>query len=350
MRFVLCFMLFAITVGAQWVTLQTPLTLPDMGVYGGTSQQACVMDNVGEYTALFATVPYTGTITHVVIRTGTVTTSQSLTVTLETVGADGNVSGTMYGGSTGGTVATVASNTYYEVALGTAATATAGDLVGVRITWTSTVGSVQIQSVSGSAIATGYMICYTGAVAKYQTTPYIRFRYDTTYPSMTIHPALPSQILFNSGSATNIFGNEFTLTHPVRVIGLAAWLLNIAGGGYRLHLRDASGTVLATALRDVDGDQHTGQFGAQVALTPIILSAGTYRVTVEALSTGNHGVYYWSHYSETYLRQAISLPAGWLYCERTSGGSWSTLSTRVSLVSIVIDQIWSPSGGFANAQ
>lgn len=350
MRTLTIALLFQTLLTAQWVSLPYPIPVPDIGAYNSLSQQACLMDNTGEYTAMFVTVPESGSITHVVFRTGTVTTSQSLTVTLETVGSDGNVSGTMYGGSTGGTVASVASNTYYEVALGTPATATAGDLVGVRIAYTSAIGNLNINSVSYSSSASGYMVCYTGSVNKYQMTPFVRFRYGSTYPMMNAHPSLPSQILFNSGSATNVYGNEFTITTPVRVVGLAGWFYNVSGGGYRLHLRDSSGNVIATALRDVDGDQHTGQFGARVQITPVILSAGTYKVTVEVLSTGSHGFYYWSHYSEEYLRQSLLLPSGWMYCERTSGGAWSNISSRVGLISIVIDKIWSPSGGFITTQ
>jgi len=111
----------------------------------------------GEAWAFSFQIPKTGTIEAVVIRAGTVTSFQNMAISLETVGTDGLPSGSNYGSSTAGTWTGGSSNTSPEIALGTNAAATVGDLVCVRGEWSSTAGDLNVQYAYGaSATAVRY--------------------------------------------------------------------------------------------------------------------------------------------------------------------------------------------------
>jgi hypothetical protein len=322
---------------------------------GSSGVQQCTMDASGEYALMVLEVPQTGNISHVTIRTGTVTTPQSLDVGLYTVGTDA-LAGSAYGGMTVGTIASPASNTFYEVALGTAASATRGDLVAIRVDFTSTAGNLQINGGAAAGGQTGYLVCYAGSATKYQYSPTVRFRYSTgaeVYPKMHVFPGIVTQVTFASNSATNIYGNQFTISSPLSIIGLWGHGVNASGGLWKLQLRDATGTVISgSETRNVDTDQSTGQYAAKLQLAaPIILSAGTYYVTMENLQTSpSVGFFYWQHIDAAYLYQSYAVSSNWVYAERTSGGTWSTVPGRVGQVGLIVDKIWSPGGGFAVSQ
>lgn len=352
MRLLLTSLLVAcLPVLGQWISLPVPAEMPTTGSMGPSSSgQSCTLDAAGEKSASVITVPAgCSQITHVLLRTNTVTSSQPLSVAIQTVGADALPTGTDYGGSSPGAIASPAASTYYEVALGTPATATENDVVAVVTQFSGTVGNLQIRAGYGQAHA-GYTLCNTGVWNKYSVGPHVHFRCSgDVYPAQTVEPGETGLIQFNTGSATNRYGNRFTLPNPVRVTELFAALYYATGASARLKLLDATFTELAQT-RIIDLDQATGTTQFRGHITPTVLPAGTYYVAVEPQTTANVGVYYWYSLSGSYLYQSAYISPQIVQAQRTSGGSWSTTANQVMLVGLVIDRVWSTSGGFASWQ
>ncbi len=107
------------------------------------------LDAAGEILAAIFQVPESKTITHICFRTSAVAISATLRVGLETTNNDGTPTGTQYGGSSPGTLASPASGTWYEVPLSVSASATRPDWVAAVFQFDSTAGDVDISCATG---------------------------------------------------------------------------------------------------------------------------------------------------------------------------------------------------------
>jgi len=151
MRILLAFLLLASTAVAQTTTRS--YTGIDVSRYAPTPTSMTINAS-GEGVTYIVSLPRSGTITHVGYRLGNTTEEDTLAISIETVGTDGKASGSNYGGSTAGTdtFTNAADNVTRHVALGTSATAVAGNLVAVVIDFNSfTDGNLNISCGNGTS-------------------------------------------------------------------------------------------------------------------------------------------------------------------------------------------------------
>jgi hypothetical protein len=329
-----------------------PIYYPDVDSWSAGLGTTLAMTGAGFKAAFLITVPKTGSITAVTIRTGTVTSSQTLRVTLQTCDATtGDASGTLYGGSAAGTQAAPASNTMYSVTLGTPASATYGDQVWVVVEFDSTAGNLIISSMT--------MLTNHGypATSLYNGTTWTRgagwfagyLDYGgTAYYDQTLPVATVTITTINSGSAPNEYATNFTLPFPCRVRGfmvLGTPNSNTATVDFILY--DASNNVLAS--RSFDPKRMFGSSAARpttdIFNAPAIIAANTlYRLAMKPTSVNAMNITYWDFPSAAALG-ALSGGTAVSSSSRTGAGAWTNNAARRIALVPMIDQVDDGSGG-----
>lgn len=337
---------------ATMQTLSGVLKIPSIPSYlgGNLSVGASVIDATDEKAAFVFRVAKTCTIDRVVFRTATVSGSQTLRVGLQTVSAtDGNPTGAAYGGMTVGTQAAPASDTIYEVTLGTGATATLGDIAAVVIEFDAAIGNVQVSSynlLNGQTWAgSPYTTDYVGVPAWAHVTarlPALAVRCsDGTYPNIgTVIGSSNVSASISSSTTPDEQGNRFTFAGPVRAAGV--WGIVSPVENVDIVLYDADGT---TALRTVTLDkdvrgQTSGLVIFQLPFAGLSLAKDTvYRLVYKPTTTTSVTLY------ESAVPTAAmfdSWPDGqvWHKTVRTDAGSWTdTATTKTIWLGLLIDQI-----------
>ncbi len=312
---------------------------------------AHLLDAADEKLAYVFQIPKSGSITHVGFMTGAAiqAPANGLSVGLQTVStANGDPTGSAYGGSVAG-VQVPAATTWYEVALGTAATATAGDVVAVVIGFASfsASDSIEIWSNSGGpgAASIPYPDHYTSSWAK-QANRACRFaiKYsDGSYGNIPGNYPY-SEITYYAVSTSrnpDEIALRFTLPIPVRVSGWWAGLYTLgAGKDFSAVLYNAAGDALATCA--VDGDQviGTGVLRAKALFpTPVELAADTvYRLAIKPTTSGAIRIYYGDVSAAAVMG---AMPMGTLAygSHRQGGGAWTDVTTRRPQIGLIIDQV-----------
>lgn len=298
--------------------------------YQTSSYNNLVIDASGERVAFVFRVPKTGNITHIGFRISTVTTSQSLDIALETLTA-GDPSGTNYGGSTPGTQAVVASNTWYEVALGTQASATIGDDIAVVIDFTSTIGNLQVTG--GLAISSlfPYTDHFTASWARGSVIPNFAIKYDDgSYPLVN---AVPSSAItsttFGSGTAVDERANRFSVPYETECWGITA-MVGCSNSSSNFELRLYSGTTVvaseAFSAANISGTGAVRRIWAKFA-TGVAINANTvYRVSLIPTST-NSVIITQLDFASNAILEAMPYGTGFYLSTRADAGAWSDTNT-----------------------
>lgn len=176
----------------------------------------CIMDASGERAGSVTFAAKTGSITHVIFSTTTVTVAETLRAGVYTVDSSGNPTTTDFGGSAYGTQASPAASTAYRVALSTPASVTKGDAIAPMVDFDSAIGNLRINygaifSTPGrTGISTPRGVCYTGSWAS-QIHPAVLYEYSDG----TIYSGA-NQVNVNSSAATNSNFNSSTASTPHR--------------------------------------------------------------------------------------------------------------------------------------
>ena len=331
--------------------LMWPPSLPLLNTLGTTT---FALTATGHKYAAIVRIPVTGNITTVSFMTGTVTTSDTLSVGLETVDATtGDPSGTAYGGSVPGTVSGLATNTIYEVTLGTQASATAGDYVAIVIKYNSYVaGNLQIRGMDNTAtMPTGlpYNDLFTTAWVKdTDATPIVTLGYSGSYYDMgALGTRVPVSTTFSSSSTPDEIGNKFTLPWPVRVSMFVIWI--DADGAVDIVLYDSDGTTaLATVSIDdnIRGSANNARYVLPLASKVSLVKDTAYRLVVKPTTTTGVNIKEITAESIAMLDQ---LPGGrnCFRTSRTDAGAWTDTATTVQIygLSMIFDQVDDGVGG-----
>lgn len=296
------------------------------------SNSVGLIDAAGEKVAVIFQVPKTGTIDRLLFRTAGVTTSQSIDVALQGVSAaDGFPDGANFGGSTPGAQATLAANTMYEVTLGTSATVTLGNIVSMVLSWTSTVGSMNMAAANGTRdtnVGLPYVALFTAAWAKQadaNLTSIVGVRYsDGTYAWVGgVLGGTVNTNAFNTGSIPDEIGMKYVLTAPMRCGGFWAITNPAAAATFDAILYNSSDVVQASV--SVDPDQLHGT-GAPKLINmrwaPVSLAIGSYRFVLKPTSANNITVAEWV----VALNAQLNCNPGGANCyktSRTDAGAWT---------------------------
>jgi hypothetical protein len=334
-------------VSCSGVAIPSPLWSNATGTTG------FVIDAANKQAAIIVPVPRTGTITAVAFRTITVTFGggSALSVGLETVStADGNPTGTAYGGSAAGSQSGVVANTWYEVTLATPANANAGDLVAIVIKFSAFTAGDSVLIGRGATSSSQptpvipYHDLYNGTSwTKSTNSPYTTLKYqdgDAYSPIPYCMPNAPATAAFNSGSANDQRALKFQLPMSARVVGWWAPLATVAGGDFEVDLLDSSSTVLATHSYDGDQVGATGAYASGFFNAPVTLQANTwYRLVFKATTATNLTIYECAPGAGAGAMLALPLGSNAYRSIRSGTGAWTDATGSRPVCGVLIDQI-----------
>lgn len=210
-----------------------------------------LIDASGEKVAAILPMPKTGNLRKIGFRTGTVTSAQTLKVSMQSLDTNGVPDGTPI---QSGTQAAPASDTWYKITLGADYAATKGDFKAVVIEFDTTVGNLNILAGSQEFdVFNVYTALYTGAWAKQGRHVMVYLEYDdgTVYFVPSTFPAVASIQIYNSGSTPDEYALRFQLPFAAQISGIVATIRMVGGGDLDLVLYSGT-TALQTV--SVDGD------------------------------------------------------------------------------------------------
>lgn len=306
------------------------------------------MDASGEKVAFVFTVPKTGNISKVGFRTGTVTTSETLAVTLQTVSAvNGDPTGSAYGGMTEGTQAAPAATTAYTVSLGTAAAATAGDVVAAVIEFDSSVGSLQIVGIATAyRVGFPYPDLFTAAWAKQAfVQPVLWLEYDDGSYAV-VDGCRPWSAISMPAWAANSTPDEhalkFTLPFPSRL--RACEIITAIAQPFDLVLYEGTTSLVSLSI-DADQAATGSTCRYKRLLTSGDLDAGTAYYFAMKPTTNNNVSWAEIDVAAAAVMGSMSLGTSAHYASRTDGGAWSDTTTKRPLVRLWFDKLDDGAGG-----
>lgn len=313
-----------------------------------------VLDAAGEKASTIFVVPKSGTITAIGFMTGAVTTPQTLRAGLYTLDASDDPSTTAYGGMVAGTQTSPAANTWYEVTLGTGATATAGDVIAATIDWNATAGNLEIRQIAGNSggiaqCALPFNTHYTAAWSKQSTTiPCVAIKYsDGSYAEipMTLPVTAITQRYFNSGSTPDERGMKFTLPAPMRLAKF--WLYqrisDVQDWSFVLY-NSASTALLTQTLNHSIGAG--GRLKVFELSTKQSLDAGSvYRAVIKPNTTTSDFYVHDMSFNAAAMLGVFGGGQDFHSTERTDGGAWTDTTTERPLMGFVFDQLDDGAGG-----
>lgn len=309
------------------------------------------LDAAGEKSEAVFPVPHDGSITHVSFRTGTVTTAQTLRVSLQTLDAAGNASGTYYGGSTQGTQAAPAANTWYRVALGTAATGVEGNRVAQVVEWDGTAGSLNIASYLSPA-AFAPQNTYIG---EFTTGAWVKTRTrmaacavdyaGTYYPHFTFPATTVGAEAWNDTNNPDERGNRFSLPFKARAVGVWFQGQILAGGTGTISLYGATTETAALDIATLASasDYHTNYVMFD---NPVSLEANTvYRMTLKSTHASNFVGVMVTTVASNALLDAHEGGLNMYYTTQNNGGGFTDTTTKCCVMGLILDQLSDDVGG-----
>lgn len=305
----------------------------------------------GQYTSYIISAPQDMTISHVGFRCGAATGSPTAELRIETVGATGLPSGTLWDTNTNGTTGTLTANTFVLQALTASATITKGQLFCVKLAYasgTSFVVTTLNALPNGGLYNLPYVVTDTGTPTKAgvgQTSSSIALGSSSTafyqVPGLFPYSSVGGGGTFNNTNSAKR-GLRFIPPMKCRVIGMR-WYTGGGNGDCNIGIYDDSGTELSNSVTAFDGDHGSLSSNGIVSAyfdNPVTLTAGTaYRVAVEPTSATNCNVSTVVLPSANY-RSAVAAGSNSNYATYTSGGGWvDTATDNIPLMDVIIDQL-----------
>lgn len=318
-----------------------------------------VIDADGEKVALIFRASKTGNISYVGWRTGTVTTSNSIDIRVETIAvATGLPTGTLATANASATRASVSSDTWYWEALTAAAAVTQGTWYAVVIQFTSFVaGSLQVASSSARYTTGAYHALYTTSWAKDNETPTLGLQYDDN--SFDVCGTAPFSACgsegFGNDDSPNHRGLKFQLPFPARLRGVFVWA-RISGGADVKFTSDggASWTTIGSMDKDIVPTvfEHCHLL---VASSGISLSKDTwYRIVLVPTTTTNDTLSSFSVTKQDTYNPMEQIDGGtsfiWTQANDPDGAptadaDWTDTDTKRALITLILDQFDDGAGG-----
>lgn len=313
------------------------------------------LDAAGEYTSFVFQAKEDMTISHVGWRNGTVAGSPTVDTRIETVGADGLPTGTLWAANTNLVSGTLVSNTWNLFALTASATILKGEFFAVKIAYASGTSVIvqqiagprsaavnapySVTNVSGAPVKSNQLTAYNVAFGSSATTFYSM---ENSYAATTVTAGT-----FNNTSSAKR-GLRFQVPFACQCAGIC-WYNGSAAGDFNAALLDDAGAELASSNTVFEGDR--SGLNANVSMTvvfdsPVTLTPGTwYRASLEPTSATNINIHFATLPSADY-RSAWPGGLNTNYATFTSGGGWiDTATNQLPMMDILIDQIDDGAGG-----
>lgn len=327
------------------------------------------LDATGERIGSIFMIRTAGNIAKIYIRTGTVTTGDTLKVSLQGVTSGGLPDGTILATATGnkayGTVAVADGddNVWKEVTLTEVAPVIQGQYVAIVIEWNSYVAGdmyIAISSSSGYYMSLYNVYTVTDVTASPGTwirsvslnTYTFALEYDDTnyYQNIVIGPAVNTVDLFHTGTVYDEQGNYVTFPFSFRAIGF--WVFTEADQPFDMILYDSSSNVLANCSpsNDIRYSTSTGflyyLFDSNPASNYTIAASTYYRIVMKPTSATNTPCYYFTVPAASAM-SAFGLGGNCIRTTRVDGGAWTNYDTQRCAIGLLYDQIDIGGGGGA---
>ena len=329
------------------------------------------LDATGERCGCVHVIKQAGDIAKVIFYNAAITSGDTIKASIQTVGADGLPTGTVWATATGnkayGTVAISTSDTgFHTVTFTEVAPVVAGDIIAIVFEWNSYVsGNMRFYTNNGLMSIAGGTAQFPYSVSDVTASPGTWIKtgtYGTSGLSLVLEysggnyyintngegAGAGASFSLNTGSSPDEVGNYFQVPFTMRAYGF--FLLGDIDYDVTLSLLDASNTVLANRVIDADYRFGTGNgsffinFDSDPAATVTLQPSTWYRMIITPSSASNCALWYLDVPSAA----AMAVLDGGTLCYATSrvdAGAWSELTTRRWAISLLIDQVDIPSGG-----
>lgn len=325
---------------------------------GAPASDAIVLDANGELCGGVFEIPKTGNISKIGFRTGTVTVSDTLKISLQTVDtSNGRPTGSLFHADAWGTQAGLVSNTTYWVSLQNPVAVTRSNTpVAPVVEFNSYVaGNLQIStSVTKFSAYTlfPYTFKYIGGVwTLVRFIPNFGLKYDDNViePIISVFPAVGITTLsWDTNDNPDRRGLRFSVPYNCRASGIFA-LVDLDGDA-DIEIYDSDGTtIIPNGTISMDANLR-GTISASIIsrnfITPIELTKDTsYRVAIHPTTGTNVQLYALDVTDDGAVKAMNAIDGGVNFHYTTCHGSpsvegdWTQTLTRRPLIGLMIDRL-----------
>lgn len=311
---------------------------------GGTTFD---INGVGEWVAVIFAMPETATISGYYFRVHSATQGCNAIVTLENV-TDGVPSGVTNAFATSAiTIDTSPSTRDYSGSFTSPFVVNQGTILAFKIAYTtggSVPSSVSIGVLSDDNAGSGLPYCLefdTSLQAPNDgiSPNFCLLKSDNT--AVQIKHCWPINVAttetFSSSANPTSIGNSLTVNAPCQISGASIWLDADANGTLKLYGGSAGETLLASTSVSINLPNSAAMFMVDYYFSaPVDLSPGTtYYLVVEAVS-GTLGIATMTFANANYRSGSPLGGDSLTYATRTSGGVWSTTSTKQTFIAPIL--------------
>jgi len=334
-------------------------------LFGQPQYTNLVIDAAGEKISVNFIVPKTGSIHKIGYATRTVTTGDTLKVGLYTINVTSGLPTTnAYGGMVAGTqiVAATDDNVGFTTALGTDATAAAGDHVTATIEFNSFVaGNINLASVSGAGLAQHDMLPYvwfngTGAYVKQTVIPVLWIEYsDGSYsyiPQMYPWALITANTVASNTAGADQYALDFIPTVGWRLSGIGTYMAT-SNGAFNVKLYDVAAGSTTTMISAFDpatlnNPSSNARFTILTTTNPVTLTANTrYRLSLEPTTTTSMQIYT-VFYAQNAAMNQVAGGTNYFLATTVDNGAWTTFASTQPLIVPFYDQV-ATGGGAVNS-
>lgn len=321
----------------------------------GPSFGTLTLDAINEKAAGIFYAPKTGNITHLLWRSGTVTTGATLQIRLETVDlATGDPTGTLKDTTTNAAQVLDAANdnVLHEIALTLAASVTKGDLLAIVVTEPgASAGNFTVNAFSDDNRYSSYCSHFTAAWVKSAVGFMGGVKYDDgTYPLIEgFYPfgsgSSLNPITFASNSTPDERALKWKLPFPGRLTG--CWLWCDADGDFQMVLYNEAGTAVATSPTmdlTVRGANQQGLHVVPFTTTYEFAADTFYYLTIKPTTTTSLISNEFTVNSDAHLEMFSGGP-NFHSATRTDAGAWTASTTTRPFIGLIIDAFGDDTGG-----
>lgn len=319
--------------------------IPELSPFVNGMGGGLLIDASGERAAMILQAPKTGTITGFGFRVSGFTTTASPDCRIETVdAATGDPTGTLWGTTTNGTVSVTATG-WYNVVLTSGASVTKGDRIAIVIVQAA--GNFTIANyILTPGVRFPYADLYTTVWTKSVNQLMLALNYGGTYyptPYVLPHTTMTS-VSYDSGSATDEYGNKITLPFAYRIKG--AWFFGDLDGDADLIVYQPNGTVGLSLSIDnniraaATAAVHIYEFASTLdVVANSLIRAALLPTTVTSLSL------YYFEVNTAAILGAVAFGSNIIGTKRVNAGSWTDETIRQYSMGLIIERLDDGAGG-----
>lgn len=334
-------------------TIQGGLVIPAINNDFSTTpvlNSSTAMNDANDAVGWVFAVPKAGNIRYVGFRTATVTTGDTLKVSLYTTDATtGFPTTTAYKGMVAGTqvVGNADDNVWFTVQLSTDATSVvAGDIIAAVLEFNSFVAGnlgIAYEITNAGQVNFPYDLFFEAAWAKQGgnvSVFYIKYDDGTVaYIPNALPLTTSAQQNFQVGTTPDEYALRFKLPFPARVAGVVLpW---VCAGDTKIILYDSDGTSILTSVtfdKDYYGNTSIFRFAYRFSSPQTILKDTFYRLSIQPQAASNTSIVIWTAPEAVALDQ-MEGGQNFHLSTRTDAGAWDdTATNKRPMISLILDQ------------